>query len=126
MTNDFVCDIIKLSNQTKGVMLMKTQREIEIENIYEKSIWDMSMKEIIDNGKMLSVDESCLPSKIYLGHIKALLGKCDYILVEIRFQFVAFRRQQVSHGACFDAFDSLGQAINVNAVSDMNISEHII
>ena len=29
---------------------MKTQREIEIENIYEKSIWDMSMKEIIDNG----------------------------------------------------------------------------
>lgn len=38
-------------------------------------------KEIIDNGKMLSVDESCLPSKIYLGHIKALLGKCDYILV---------------------------------------------
>lgn len=29
---------------------MKTQREIEIENIYEKSIWDMSMKEIIDNS----------------------------------------------------------------------------
>jgi predicted nucleotide-binding protein (sugar kinase/HSP70/actin superfamily) len=26
------------------------------------------------------VDESCLPSKIYMGHVHALLGQCDYIL----------------------------------------------
>lgn len=38
-------------------------------------------KEIVDSGKYLSVDESCLPSKIYLGHIKYLSDKCDYILV---------------------------------------------
>lgn len=38
-------------------------------------------KSIIDDGKTLSVDEDCLPSKIYLGHIKFLSNKCDYILV---------------------------------------------
>lgn len=38
-------------------------------------------KDIIDDGKNLSVDEACLPSKIYLGHVKYLAGKCDYILV---------------------------------------------
>lgn len=38
-------------------------------------------KDIIEDGKNLSVDEACLPSKIYLGHIKYLSNKCDYILV---------------------------------------------
>lgn len=38
-------------------------------------------QEIIQNGKNLSIDESCLPAKIYLGHINYLREKCDYILV---------------------------------------------
>lgn len=38
-------------------------------------------RKIIDDGKVLAVDESCLPFKIYLGHIKYLSDKCDYILV---------------------------------------------
>lgn len=38
-------------------------------------------KEILEKGKNLSVDESCLPSKIYLGHIDYLSTRSDYILV---------------------------------------------
>lgn len=38
-------------------------------------------REIVDDGKALAVDESCLPFKIYLGHVKYLSDKCDYILV---------------------------------------------
>ena len=38
-------------------------------------------KETLDEGKKYSIDESCLSSKIYLGHIKNLIGKCDYIFV---------------------------------------------
>lgn len=38
-------------------------------------------KEIINRGKYFAVDESCLPLKIYLGHIDYLASKCDYILV---------------------------------------------
>lgn len=38
-------------------------------------------KEIIELGKKYSIDESCLSSKIYMGHVAYLKDKCDYILV---------------------------------------------
>jgi len=38
-------------------------------------------KEILDMGMKYSIDESCLSSKIYLGHVAYLNNKCDYILI---------------------------------------------
>ena len=38
-------------------------------------------KEIVRKGITYAIDESCLSSKIYLGHVEWLLSKCDYILV---------------------------------------------
>ena len=38
-------------------------------------------KEIIELGKKYSTDESCLSLKIFLGHVKYLINKCDYILI---------------------------------------------
>ena len=38
-------------------------------------------KEILELGKKYSIDESCLSSKIYIGHVATLVNKCDYILV---------------------------------------------
>jgi len=38
-------------------------------------------KEIIDKGITYAIDEACLSSKIYLGHVEWLIDKCDYILV---------------------------------------------
>lgn len=38
-------------------------------------------KEIIKTGTAVAIDEACLCTKIYLGHVKSLIGKCDYILV---------------------------------------------
>lgn len=38
-------------------------------------------KEMIRAGSALAIDEACLSTKIYLGHIQSLVGKCDYILV---------------------------------------------
>lgn len=38
-------------------------------------------REILNKGINIAVDETCLPSKIYLGHIQWLIDKCDYILV---------------------------------------------
>lgn len=37
--------------------------------------------EILENGKSLINDESCLSMKIYMGHVSYLINKCDYILV---------------------------------------------
>lgn len=38
-------------------------------------------KEIIKSGTAAAIDEACLCTKIYLGHVKSLIGKCDYILI---------------------------------------------
>ena len=38
-------------------------------------------KELIGSGMETAIDETCLSSKIYMGHVEALIGKCDYILV---------------------------------------------
>lgn len=38
-------------------------------------------KETIEIGKNYSIDESCLSSKIYLGHVASLKNQCDYLLI---------------------------------------------
>lgn len=38
-------------------------------------------KQIIEAGTSLAIDEACLSSKIYLGHIDWLVDRCDRILV---------------------------------------------
>jgi len=37
-------------------------------------------RDIMERGAALAIDEACLSLKIYLGHVAALVGKCDYIL----------------------------------------------
>ncbi len=46
-------------------------------------------KEIISRGTHLSVDETCLPTKILLGQVDWLIGKCDYVFLP---------RVEFSHG----------------------------
>lgn len=48
---------------------------------YKVIINNDTTKETIDLGKKYSIDESCLSSKIYLGHVASLQDKCDYILI---------------------------------------------
>lgn len=38
-------------------------------------------KQILDRGTLLAIDESCLPLKVYLGHVDSLLSKCSHIFV---------------------------------------------
>lgn len=38
-------------------------------------------KEILTRGENISIDETCLPTKLLLGHIDWLIGKCDYVFV---------------------------------------------
>jgi predicted nucleotide-binding protein (sugar kinase/HSP70/actin superfamily) len=38
-------------------------------------------REIMDKGTALSIDESCLSSKIFLGHVDFLIGRCDAIFI---------------------------------------------
>lgn len=38
-------------------------------------------KSILDRGTALAIDESCLPLKVYLGHVEELLPRCSHIFV---------------------------------------------
>ncbi len=38
-------------------------------------------KQTIENGTKYAIDETCLPIKIFLGHIHYLKDKCDYIFI---------------------------------------------
>ena len=40
-----------------------------------------SNRAMLERGIDLAVDETCLPLKIYLGHVEALRGKADHVLV---------------------------------------------
>ncbi len=44
-------------------------------------------RQILEDGTALAIDEACLSLKIYLGHVKALIGQCDYILIPWVFGF---------------------------------------
>lgn len=51
--------------------------ELDIPVIYSED----TTKKTIKDGIKYSIDEACLSSKIFMGHIYSLIGKCDYILV---------------------------------------------
>ena len=47
----------------------------------ETVVSDPTDRDILERGTALAIDEACLSLKIYLGHVAALIGKCDFILV---------------------------------------------
>jgi predicted nucleotide-binding protein (sugar kinase/HSP70/actin superfamily) len=60
----------------------QTLWETFFENLNIQTVTSPSTnREILRKGTMYAIDEACLSSKIYLGHVEALIGKCDYIFV---------------------------------------------
>lgn len=64
-------------------------------------------KETIEQGKYYSIDESCLSSKIYLGHVSSLVNKCDYILVPRVDNYGKGEKVCVKFNATFDLVKNL-------------------
>jgi len=46
---------------------------------YTCVVSEKSDKNILDMGTALAIDETCLPFKMYLGHVKSLEGRCDAV-----------------------------------------------
>ena len=49
-------------------------------------------KNILEQGKKYATDETCIPCKIYLGHIENLKNKCTHILVP---RFLGTEKQKI-------------------------------
>ncbi len=48
---------------------------------FECIVSGKSSRELLSRGMERAIDETCLPFKIYLGHVRELLGKCDAIFI---------------------------------------------
>ncbi len=67
----------------------------------------------MERGTARAIDEMCLSTKIYLGHVEQLIGKCDYILVP-RISNFGIRRYMCTkfealYDICRNVFRSSGQ-----------------
>ena len=63
-------------------------------------------REILAKGINVAVDETCLSSKIYLGHVVWLMDKCDYILVPRISNFGKVGTVCTKHQAIYDVVKS--------------------
>lgn len=88
---------------------------------YEKDMWKCffdklnvefvvsgkTTKETVSLGEEVSVDEACLSLKIFLGHIKSLIGKCDAILVPRLFSIRKNEEVCTNFNALYDIVHNL-------------------
>ena len=72
-------------------------------------------KMLVRAGTSHSIDESCLSSKIYMGHVEWLIGKCDYILIP---RIATYGKDQIVCSKLQAAYDV---AQNVYRDRDINI-----
>lgn len=77
----------------------------------EVIVSDSTNKEILNDGINYSIDESCLASKIYMGHVYSLMNKCDYIFIP---RFCSFKNNDVTcvkfnamFDICSNVFDNI-------------------
>ena len=69
--------------------------------------------DIVKVGSKLSVDESCLPSKIYLGHINYLIDKCDYVLIPRIYSYGRKKRVCVKFNGIYDVVNNIFPDIKI-------------
>jgi len=71
-------------------------------------------KDIIAKGINLAVDETCLSSKIYLGHVAWLMDRCDYILVPRISNFGKTGTVCTKHQAIYDVVKNTFREQDIN------------
>lgn len=70
-------------------------------------------RKILKDGINFSIDESCLPTKIFMGHVYSLIGKCDYILVPRIVNFGNNNDVCVKFNALYDIVKNTFEDINI-------------
>lgn len=82
-------------------------------------------KDIIENGKNLTVDEACLSLKIFMGHVNYLVDKVDYILIP---RIVSLEKGKKTCTNFYALYDLVNNTFNTklldyNVDMDKNITE---
>lgn len=70
-------------------------------------------KETVVEGKKYSIDEACLPFKIFMGHVSNLREKCDYILIPRIENYGKDEKVCVRFNATYDIVKNIFKDINI-------------
>ena len=96
--------------------LIKTfLNELDIDYI----ISDPTTKQTLEDGNKLAPQESCISLKIFLGHIKNLINKCDYILIP---HIESLKKDEKVCTNFYLLYDLVNNLFNIN-ILDINIDE---
>lgn len=68
----------------------------------ETIVSEPTTKGVLEEGTIYAMDETCLATKIFLGHVKSLIGKCDYILIPRISNFGLHRSMCTKFEALYD------------------------
>ena len=80
---------------------------------YKVKVSPLTTNKILELGKKYSVDESCLSSKIFIGHVIYLIDKCDYILVPRICNYGKEEKVCVKFNANYDIIKNILPNINI-------------
>lgn len=91
-------------------------------------ISDFTTRDTLENGNNIAIDEMCLPTKIFLGHVGNLIGKCDYIFIPRISNFGIKRYMCVNFQGLYDmtcnVFRDSGQKfISFNIIQKIGLTE---
>ena len=124
-----------MKNKTIGIpRAFLYYRYINIWNSYFKLlgykilISPKTTKETLEYGKKYSIDEECLSSKIFLGHVYQLKDKCDYILIPRVCDYGKEEKVCVKFNAIYDIVKNIipnTKIITYNIESAKRINEDI-
>ena len=81
---------------------------------------DETTKETLEIGKKYSIDEACLSSKIYIGHVYNLIKKCDYIIIPRIENYGNNEKVCVKFNAMYDIVKNIFPKLNI---LDINIEK---
>lgn len=74
---------------------------------------NVSNKQILLEGENIANDEACLSLKLYLGHIKNLINRCDYILIPRLFSVKKNERVCTNFNCLYDLVNNTFDNINI-------------
>lgn len=101
---------------------------------FEVVVSDETDFKIMQDGINYSIDENCLASKIFMGHVFNLIGKCDYIFIP---RFSSYKNHDVAcvkfnalYDICYNTFknikiitcdfDYINKKTNIKALFDIS------
>lgn len=90
--------------------------ELDIDYI----VSEPSNKKILEEGKKLAPDEACISLKLFLGHIKNLENKCNYILIP---RIESVKKDEKTCTNFYLLYDLANNIFKENTIIDININE---